>query len=155
MPQEPFKGLVKTAATLGISEFWACVAVSMCMTGVLVVFSFIVCLPIKSLTVHVRSVADVPNSSELWLQPFWDWLVKDLGHFTASAAFPGIMSLVYYYAGCMPWFILDLVDFECLRKYKIRGEERPLGTYADWVKTLEYTFGNFAAFIAPGVAWQM
>jgi hypothetical protein len=121
----------------------------MSMTLSLVAVAFVLCLPLKMLTEHVRSEAGEPITSELWMQPIWDWLVKDFGYITASAAFPGIMSLTYYYAGCLPWFFLDLTDFEFIRKYKIRGEERPPGGWEDWVKTLKYTFGNFAVMCVP------
>ena len=53
---------------------------------------------------------------DLLLQRLWDWCVIDWGCYTASAAFPGIMSLAFYFVGAVPFCIIDWLDLKILRK---------------------------------------
>ena len=44
---------------------------------------------------------------------------------------------------------------QAMRKYKLRGEERPPATMADWRRTLEYQLQTVVMFITPGVVFQL
>lgn len=136
------------------TEFVGCVCASICLTFFLALTGVLICLPLKTLTVLLRSNQGY-GTGDLVLQPFWEWCINDWGFITASAAFPGVMSLAFYFIGAVPFCLLDWLDLKIFRRYKLRGETRPASTWGDWYKTLQYTANLIVLYILPGVAWQI
>jgi len=114
--------------------------------------------PLYCGTIYAREqgVLSLGAAGEPLLQPLWRWLLDGpLGSVTGSAAFPGVLSLAFYFVTCLPMFLLDILDLPAMRKYKIRGEERPVATEADWWHCVEATLSSIVVFIVPGVGWQL
>ena len=134
-----------------LGEKNAAVSTSMLMTVALSTLTFGLCLPLNMLTQWSRTAFQGTGV----LDSPWTWLRANGGHFISSPAFPVLLAVLFYFVAGLGFVILDLCDFQALRKYKIRGVDRPPSTMADWTKTLKYQLTTIVMFIVPGVVFQM
>lgn len=153
-PPADWANVKRTAETLGVSVSTASYMTSFTMTFVMTASTIVLCMPLKSMTASLKSTSST-NTTALWLQPTWDYLINDYGWFISSPAFVGLLPTAYYFLGCIPYTMLDVLDMEWTRPYKMRGIERPEFGSADVYKCLKYTFESLSLFAFPGVLYQL
>lgn len=121
---------------------FAC-AVSAVLGGVLLGCGVLLAWPLRALSASVLSgvgalgdasaTASLGNGTAappplLLLQPAWDFAAKDYGHITSSPAFPGALSIAYFFASCLPYMALDMLPawlpvIGSLKQYKVQPDK--------------------------------
>lgn len=155
-PGDVFR-IAELAAKLGLSEWVMSYIVSLGLTWAILLCGIVACLPIRVLTEAAwgprgSSAADLDSAPPV-LQGLWELLSIDWMGVTASPAFPGIFSLAYYFAACLPTAVLDMCDFQFSRKYKIQPKAMP--GWKDLRECLAHQLLNLICMALPGIVFQL
>lgn len=152
--------IAELAAKLGLSEWAMSYIVSLGLTWAILLAGVLACLPIRVLTEAVYGPRGIgpagapgPDSAQPMLQGLWEFLSRDWVGVTASPAFPGLFSLVFYFAACLPSAVLDMCDFQFSRKYKIQPKAMP--GWKDLRECLVHQLLNLICMALPGIAFQL
>lgn len=94
----------------------------------------------------------------LMLQGVWDWASKDFGRITTSPAFPGALSICYFFASCLPYTALDMLPGSTpvigrLKSYKVQ-QDKPVEWSQVW-KTVGCTLYMTFGLQIPGLCHQL
>lgn len=155
-PADPFK-VVKFAKLLHVSEKQAAIMVSLGLTLATTAFAMLASQPVRLLCQTIwpapqprESVAADPPL----LQGVWDLLGRDFVSVTGCNIFIFVFAVCFYFAGCAPWAILDVLDLKWTRKFKIQNHAMP--SAADLQGSLLYDVVVMFLISAPGlcVMWQ-
>jgi hypothetical protein len=158
---------------------WAC-TVSIILGACLLAFGVLLAWPLRTLSASVLSTvetlgaangtalanatasASVGGGAEspppLLLQPVWDFAAKDYGRITSSPAFPGGLSIAYFFASCLPYMAIDMLPASVpvigsLKRYKVQ-QDQPVEWPHVWA-TLRTTMYMTVGLQIPGLAHQL
>ena len=98
------------------------------------------------------------GDGRLLLQGVWDVLAKDYGHVTTSPAFPGALSVTYFFSSCMPYMAFDMLPatvplIRVAKRYKVQ-QEKPV-QWPHVAKTVATTLYMTVGLQLPGLAHQL
>jgi len=94
------------------------------------------------------------GAGPLLLQPAWDFAAKDYGHITSSPAFPGALSISYFFSSCLPYMALDMLPawlpgVGTLKAYKVQ-QDKPVRCSL----TFRSLFAHFLTSLLTQVEWK-
>ena len=92
------------------------------------------------------------------LQSVWDFAAKDYSHMTTSPAFPGVLSITYFFLSCLLYMAIDMLPTSVpvisrLKQYKVQQDKQ-----VEWAhvwKTLCRTLYMTIGLQIPGVVHQL
>ena len=106
------------------------------------------------------AVEDSAHEERL-LQPLWQaltdadhWLGARLAPYMASAIWPGMLGLLFYWVACFPAAMLDIVDSAWVRRH-FKLQPNRSAKPGDWRITLGLTMRHQVLHILPGLAFQL
>ena len=106
--------MVRGFQSVGCDEYRGSIFTSICFTFAVLAGAFAISAPLHLLIVHAREYFGVASESGggRLLDPLWKWITGSFGSYVGAAAFPGLLSLGYYFLSALPMAILDLCDFK-------------------------------------------
>eukprot|EP01043_Picozoa_sp_COSAG02_P020820 COSAG02_NODE_1036_length_15051_cov_25.548154_15_plen_342_part_00 len=156
-------------------EWAAACCISMLMGAVLLGCGALLAWPLRSLSDAVLTAVDTIGAparggandtvtqaaraeTPLVLQSVWDFAAKDYGNITTSPAFPGMLSIAYFFSSCLPYMLIDMLPASVpvigsLKQYKVQ-KDKPVEWEHIW-KTLRTTMYMTVGLQIPGLAHQL
>ena len=156
--RDPFR-LRDVASALHLPEWLvACLSSLLLTIGMSVIQLFLVAPLLRAALqpVFAMSVAVTGLDAPPVLQPFWTSLInhKPFAEVVSMPVFPGLMSAIYYFLSCLPFAIVDLIDWPSFRS---RFKHQPSASQKSdaWYCALFLTGWHHVFYIMPGLVAQV
>ena len=152
-------------------EWAAACCISILMGAILLACGALLAWPLRTLSASILAALGsldapqrAPGSSNATaaaaplLQSVWDFAAKDHSNITTSPAFPGMLSITYFFLSCLPYTSIDMLPASMpiisrLKQYKVQQDKQVEWEHV-W-KTLRTTLYMTVGLQIPGLVHQL